>query len=249
MDGQGQDRPLYADFGDGLKIGEHHYRAWVGPPAYYDLIGAWQFATLTLLGMRETSTLLDIGCGSLRGGRFSITYLRPGNYFGLEPNEWAVADGIEAHFGKGLAQKKRLSFIYDDNFTLSRFNRKFDFLVAHSIFTHAAKRQIERCLEESTKVMARNSVFLATFHESENEYVGADWVYPGISQYRKETITSIVEGAGMACHHLNWPHPFDQKWFVVVRPDSELNTEKLLAGYTFSHEAFLERKRAVAASS
>jgi len=57
---------LHEQFGEKEEIGGNHFRAYVGPPNYYDLIGATQFNLLTLFGMRETSTLLDIGCGSLQ---------------------------------------------------------------------------------------------------------------------------------------------------------------------------------------
>lgn len=233
---------LYKEFGDGLPIGATHYRAWVGPPTYYDLIGVTQFSMLTTFGMRETSTLLDIGCGSLRGGRFSIVYLRPGNYFGLEPNSWVTEDGLQAHFGDEMVRRKKPSFVHDDSFTLTRFNRKFDYLIAHSIFTHAAGRQIARCMSEASQVMKLGSIFLATFLESDKDHVGDEWVYPGCTYFRKSTITSFAEQAGLKCQHIDWPHPFDQKWFVVTRKEGELDVRKLMSGYTFSFEAFKERK-------
>lgn len=233
---------LYKEFGEGLPIGADHYRAWVGPPAYYDLIGATQFSMLTMFGMRETSTLLDVGCGSLRGGRFSIIYLRPGNYFGLEPNAWATQDGLQAHFGQQLASRKSPTFVHDDDFTLTKFSRKFDYLMAHSIFTHAAGRQIRRCMSEASKVMTPQSIFLATFLESENDHVGDEWVYPGVTCFRKSTITAFAEEAGLECQHINWPHPFKQKWFAVTLKGFKPDVAKLMSGYVFSDEAFQERK-------
>src|SRR5690242_11872125 len=74
--------------GLGLGAGDPHYRSFVGPPERYDLLAALQFNLLTSLGLREYHSLLDIGCGSLRAGRLFMTYLLPGNYCGVEPEQW-----------------------------------------------------------------------------------------------------------------------------------------------------------------
>lgn len=237
-----QSANLYEDFGEEHRIGGQHYRAWVGPPSEYDLIGALQFQLLTRLGMRENNTLLDIGCGSLRGGRLSIMYLRPGNYFGIEPEDWVLADGINAHLGQELRNMKRPTFSNDRNFTLSTFHRTFDFLVAHSIFTHAAGVQIARCMKEASKVMGPNSIFIATFHEGEKNHQGDEWVYPDCTWYTKPYITGFVEQAGLRCQHVNHPHPFNQKWIVVTRPEHPgVDWDRAVGGEIFSYSKFVER--------
>lgn len=235
---------LHEQFGEDQEIGGQHYRSFVGPPNYYDLVGVTQFNLLTLFGMRETSTLLDIGCGSLRGGRFAILYLQPGRYFGLEPEEWAVQDGLQSHFGQEITDRKKPTFIYDGNFAFHKFGRKFDFMMANSIFTHASTSQISLCMTEAAKVMVPETVFLATFFESPDgtDYTGDSWLYPDIVRYRKSTISSIVEKAGLKCHHFDWPHPFNQKWIAVTLPERILDVEKLLSGWIYSHEAALERR-------
>ncbi|MEW6706189.1 MAG: class I SAM-dependent methyltransferase [Pseudomonadota bacterium] len=235
---------LHKQFGEDQAIGGNHYRSFVGPPNYYDLIGVTQFNLLTLFGMRETSTLLDIGCGSLRGGRFSIMYLRPGKYFGIDPEDWAVQDGLQAHFGEELVKRRQPTFVYDGNYQFTKFGRKFDFLMAHSIFTHAPEHQIRQCVSEAAKVMAPESIFLATFFESLDgtDYTGDTWAYPDIVRFNKSTISRYVEESGLECQHFDWPHPFNQKWICVtlkgVRPD----VQKFLSGHIYSYAAALERR-------
>src|SRR5947199_9194661 len=95
------------NLGLGLKPGDPHYRAYVGPPEDYDLIAAMTFNLLTTLGLRQQHSLLDIGCGSLRIGRLLIPYLNRGKYFGVEPNEWLVEEGIKRELGEALLQVKR----------------------------------------------------------------------------------------------------------------------------------------------
>jgi hypothetical protein len=59
--------------GRGLQLGDHHYRAFVDFPGRYDVgAAAMQFSLLTALGLREDHSLLDIGCGSLRGPNLRV---------------------------------------------------------------------------------------------------------------------------------------------------------------------------------
>src|ERR1700733_7755663 len=125
------------------------HRKFVGPPEKYDLATAGQFSLLTALGLREDHTLLDIGCGSLRGGRLFIPYLAPEKYFGIEPEQWLIDQGIAAEVGRDLADIKKPAFSNDSNFTLSTFGRTFDFMLAQSIFSHATQKQIRQCLSEA----------------------------------------------------------------------------------------------------
>src|SRR3712207_7692900 len=41
--------------------GDRHYRAWVGPPEEYDLIGALQTTLLLAAGLKEKHRLCDVG--------------------------------------------------------------------------------------------------------------------------------------------------------------------------------------------
>ena len=95
------------DYGLGLPAGSEHYRAYVGPPNRYDLIAALSFALLAAAGIRETHRVADLGCGSLRVGRLLIPYLRPGHYYGMEPNRWLVEEGIDREVGRDLVRIKR----------------------------------------------------------------------------------------------------------------------------------------------
>jgi len=113
-----------------LPVGSHHYRAFIGSSWLYDLVAAMQFNLLTALGLREYHYLLDIGCGSLRGGRLFIPYLLPGRYFGIEPETWLIEASIANEIGEDLIRIKKPTFSHDRNFTLTMFNQKFDFLLA-----------------------------------------------------------------------------------------------------------------------
>lgn len=209
------------ELGKNLPTGSRHYRAFVGLADKYDLISAMQFNLLTFFGLREHHFFLDIGCGSLRGAKLFIPYLLPGQYFGIEPEQWLIEEGIENELGGEIIRIKRPVFSNDSNFTLSIFNRKFDFILAQAIFTHASQQQVRMCLSEAKKVMKPTSIFVATFVKGEKNYIGDEWVYPGCVTYTLEHMISLVEEQGLICKPIDWPHLNQQTWIAIVNPENE----------------------------
>ncbi len=201
------------------------YRTFVGPEQHYDVMAAIQFNLMTFLGLREGSFLLDVGCGSLRGGRLFIPYLLPGHYFGIEPEKWLVEEGVKNEIGRDLLEMRKPTFSNDINFTLTTFGRKFDFLLAQSIFSHAPASQVKRCLSEAEKVMHEESIFAATFCEGEKDYDGEKWFAPGIIPYRFDTLARFCEEVGLSCRRMEWAHPNNQKWVVVTRKESKATVQ------------------------
>ena len=178
-----------------------------------------QFNLLTTFGLREHHTLLDIGCGSLRAGRLFIPFLLPGHYFGLEPNEWLLEQGVKREIGRDLVRIKRPVFNHNREFQLTVFDRLFDYLLAQSIFSHAPPPQIEKCLAEARKVMHPNSVFFATYVAGEKDHEGSEWVYPECVNYTEERMLQFANEAGLRAAPHAWKHPNDQSWLLITRPE------------------------------
>lgn len=195
-------------------IAASYYRAHVGPPERYDLLGAMQFNLLTFLGLREKDYLLDIGCGSLRGGRLLIPYLLPGRYYGIEPEQWLIDDGIKNEIGQDLVRIKKPTFSNDSNFTLTLFARTFDFLLAQSIFTHAPQPLIRRCLAEAAQVMAPTAIFAATIFLGNEDYTGSEWQADIGLPYRLQTMQALARAHQLVCLPIGWPHPSGQTWLA-----------------------------------
>ena len=231
-------------YGENLEVGDKHYRAWVGPPKYYDLMGAFQFYVMTSLGLREYNTFLDIGCGSLRSGKFLIMYLRPGNYHGLEPEATILEQGKLENLGKEFLEKKNPMFTSNYNFDFSAFKKSFDFLLAHSIFTHSSQKQITECLISAKKVMTDNSIFVATIDESSTKnYEGDEWVYPGITEYTRSKIQFLVEQQDLKCTFLDMVHPWGQTWLVITKKNKDFNYNNFKNNGAFSPRNFLGSHR------
>lgn len=201
----------------GLQPGDRHYRAYVGRVENYDVVSALQFNLLTLLGLREHHRLLDLGCGSLRGGRLFIPYLRAGHYFGIEPNEWLIDEGIAHEISKELTVLKQPHFAHNNDFNLDVFgkNSSFDFILAQSIFSHAGLSQIRHCLASARNVLKASGLLIATFGERTEDQAVDSWVYPGLNFYCWETLAQLCADIGLHCRKLDWPHP-QQTWFAAA---------------------------------
>ena len=211
-------------------------------PDNYDLIGAMQFNLLTALGLREHHKLLDIGCGSLRAGRLFMTYLNRGNYCAIEPEKQLVEDGINYEIGACMVHLKEPRFEYSYDFPIASFGEKFDFMVAHSIFTHASQEQILQCLKKAEQNLkpssddTRGGFLAATFCIGKKDYKGKEWLYPGktkigFAEYTEKCIARMAQESNLAYKKIDWAHPHGQKWVVFgnARDIEQLNVPTYFA--------------------
>ena len=206
------------DLGLGLKPGDLHYRAYVGPPEDYDLIAAMTFNLLTTLGLRQHHSLLDIGCGSLRIGRLLISYLNRGKYFGIEPNEWLVEEGIRRELGETLVQIKRPTFFFSDlPDTIAQAKMAFDFAVAQSIFSHCGLDLIKGWLSAISRALADDGALVATFLIGEEDSARRGWIYPECVNYRPTTLQREAEDVNLRFEILDWKHT-RQTWALFAAP-------------------------------
>ncbi len=202
----------------GVEVQDHeHYRNFVGPPGEYDLMGATQFALLCALGLRENHRLLDIGCGSLRGGRLFIPYLAPGGYTGIEPNQWLVEEGIAKQLGDDLVALKRPTFFY---------NERFDALgqepfASQSIASHTGPAMTRALLAAVAEALAPSGIAAITFVHGQPDSTEEGWKHPGVVRYRRRTIERWLAQAGLSGIPLRWHHP-RQTWWAIVHHGAEL---------------------------
>ena len=215
MEGSSENRE---DLGLGLKPGDPHYRAYVGPPEDYDLIAAMTFNLLTTLGLRQHHLLLDVGCGSLRIGRLLIPYLNRGKYFGVEPNEWLVKEAITRELGETLVDTKRPTFFFTDSpESVARGETAFNFALAQSIFSHCGLDLIKAWLSATSRLLAEDGALVATFLIGEEDSPRTGWIYPECVNYLPATLERAAAEVKLQFEILDWKHP-RQTWALFAAP-------------------------------
>jgi ubiquinone/menaquinone biosynthesis C-methylase UbiE len=190
-------------------------------------IGRLQFEFLRTRGLKPGHRLLDIGCGSLRGGIHAIDYLKRGNYYGLDINLSLIEAGRHELRLAGLTHKNPHLAI-SDRFELGLFRQKFEYLLAHSVFTHVFANHIIRCLAEVREVLASKGQFFATFFLAPQSVHLAPIVHqPGGVQtqydrnpfhYSADEIRAMAELADLSAEIIGeWNHPRGQQMVVFTK--------------------------------
>lgn len=203
--------------GLGLPPGGNHYRAFVGPPEDYDLVSAMTFNLLTCIGLRQHHKVMDIGCGSLRIGRLLIPYLNAGNYIGIEPNGWLIEDGVRRELGRDLVKIKRPIFHIADSTDGLHSDRRCNFAVAQSIFSHCGPDLFAQWLRDISDRLDVDGVLAGTYLVADEDCQQLGWIYPGCVYYRTSTVEAIAQAAGLKFLVLNWKHP-RQTWAIFYKP-------------------------------
>eukprot|EP00928_Gymnodinium_smaydae_P081808 TRINITY_DN65265_c0_g1_i1.p1 TRINITY_DN65265_c0_g1~~TRINITY_DN65265_c0_g1_i1.p1 ORF type:complete len:638 (-),score=40.55 TRINITY_DN65265_c0_g1_i1:342-2255(-) len=185
------------------------------------------FGLLVYSGLKEFSRLLDVGCGSLRLGRLAIPYLNPGHYHCIEPNTHLLRDALHYELGYDMLQRKSPSFSFSSNFTppapevsfrhLCRpLPCKYDYMIAHSIFTYTGHTMLEAALRSLRASMLPHTVLLATFNVKArstqapatctrgHDFYG--WLHPQSLCYEEHDLVQIGSEAGLHVVFLDWPH-------------------------------------------
>lgn len=132
-------------------------------------IGELQFNFLIKQGLKPHHKLLDLGCGCLRGGLHFIRYLNQGNYCGLDISKEILEVGREFLVKEKLVHKKPTLQVNRDLKFEELVPKKFDYILAQSVFTHMPLNDIEECFQNVHKIMRPESVFFATFNDGGQE--------------------------------------------------------------------------------
>ncbi|MHA6718570.1 methyltransferase [Sphingomonas sp. RS6] len=148
---------------DGVSKGLH--RQLIGDQ--WDAIGRLQFEFLVSEGLKPEHKLVDIGCGSLRGGVHFVNYLEPGNYHGSDMNQAFLDAGYDIELAEAGIQDRmpRENLVCTDAFELPWPDGTFDFAIAQSVFTHLTLNRIRQCLVRTAPKMKPGGTFYATFFE------------------------------------------------------------------------------------
>lgn len=138
----------------------------VGRSDLWQMKRAFQIDFLRANGLRPGHHLLDIGCGSLRGGAALINYLDSGCYTGVDVREEALAEARQEMAREKLVGKKPNIVLASDGLDSLHFARGFDVVWAFSVLFHLSDEILETCfalvkkyLEPDAGVFYANVIF------------------------------------------------------------------------------------------
>jgi len=203
------------------------HRAAVG--GMWEEIGQFQFDFLVSEGLAPEHYLLDVGCGSLRGGVHFVKYLEAGHYFGLDHNPRLLDAGRSELERAGIADKRPV-LLADDNFRLVRFAQSFDFALAQSLFTHLPFNQIARCVAEIDRVLKPGGRFYATLFANPGPRLRTDTFPVRVDRpldinldkdpfyYDPDIFRWLCEGSDLSFDYRgDWGHPRYQHMMVFTK--------------------------------
>ncbi len=138
-------------------------RAAVG--GMWDRLGSLQFEYLREAGLARHQSLLDIGCGTLRGGRHFIRYLDANRYTGIDISPATIAYARDLVHEESLDEKyPQLLLCREMTLDFCELElQTFDFILAHSVFTHLMPQHIDECFRHIGTVMTARTQFFFTF--------------------------------------------------------------------------------------
>lgn len=176
----------------------------------WEEIGQLQVDFLRKEGLLPSHRLLDIGCGTLRGGRHLIRYLDAGRYTGTELSAGAVGAARTLIEREELTAKgATIIHVPDGRLTFENLSGPFDYIFAQSVFTHLAERHIEQCFAHLSTIMDDGSLFYFTYNDAPEPTRSSfkNFAYPfgflyALAQAHGLTVEDVSE---------RYPHPRQQR--------------------------------------
>jgi SAM-dependent methyltransferase len=195
----------------------------------WEAMGELQLSFLQSKGLKPEHRLLDIGCGSLRGGVKFVAFVDAGNYYGTDLNRPFLDAGYDKEIKPlGLADRlPRENLIEDGEFDFTWAEKSFDFAIAQSVFTHLPLGELRKCLHGLWPHMRPGGKFFATFFEVDRDDVETMVHQPGGMQthrdkdpfhFTRAAVESQSDGLPWeACYVGNWEHPRSQRMILYTR--------------------------------
>lgn len=196
-----------------------------GPIERFGEVGLHTLMSLKRAGLHPSAHLLDVGCGALRLGYWLIRFLQPGCYCGIDPNPRYIAAGLVHAIGPKLEAEKQPRFDCNAEFDFSVFGRKFDFVVARSIFSHASPEMVCRVLESFRDNSTGKGIMLVSYKPVGPQHKGVqfidkkkkdgDWSW---RRYGTAYLKKLAHERGLSA--ANFGKPFNgQTWLRVSKTD------------------------------
>jgi predicted ester cyclase/ubiquinone/menaquinone biosynthesis C-methylase UbiE len=173
--------------------------------------GKRQFDWLMTHGLQPHHRLLDVGCGTLRGGVKFIPYLEPGHYWGVDARAEAIEGGHEAIREYHL-EDYHPHLVHREDSDFTALEQSFDYVWAYSVFTEIPLNSILRCLMTIEKVLLPGGKLHATYWENPDG---------------KRNLDPIKRFAGFYTYLDSYPYHYDFQTFQWLCEGTRLSVKNL----------------------
>jgi len=209
------------------KLNPRWYRwAHAANGAHWAEMGERQLKFLIEAGLEPSHQFLDVGCGPLRAGVHLVRYLEVGHYCGMDLDPAFLASARKELEMAGLDHKDP-TLLLDDSFRFKRFERRFDFALAQSVFTHVSFNTITRCVSQIEASLKPGGKFFATFTRNPGPRLRHDSFVVGGNlrncdrdpfYYDADMFRWLVEGSTLDVELIGyWGHPKDQEMLMFTK--------------------------------
>ena len=186
-------------------VGSHTRQSWLE-------IGQLQFDFAVSHGLKPEMRMLEIGCGNLRAGRLFIDYLDAGNYYGLDISPDILIGALDTVADFDLRAKLPHLTVVKDLRLHFLPDASFDFIHAHSVFSHSPIEVIDECLAHVGRILTPGGFFDFTFDRTEgteHQVLHEDFYY------RTETLLALAARHGLEAAYLT-------DWEATGHPQSKI---------------------------
>ena len=171
----------------------------VGPPGVWQESRDFQIEFLTRRGLQPDDSLLDIGCGPLRGGIPLIRYLREEKYTGIDVRQIVIEEAWRQIKKDNLTMKAPHVFVSESFGHKELGETRFDYVWCFQVFYHLNDQLLEDCVAQIASRLAEGGRCYANVNLLLNEGSWKEFPYVrrSLSFYG-----SIAEKYGLQTHDL-----------------------------------------------
>lgn len=205
---------------------EERLEAMVGPPGMWKETRRFQIDFLRRNGLRPSHSLLDIGCGPLRGGIPLIRYLDSSGYTGFDIRPGVVEEAWQQVNIEQL-QFKSPNIVVSESFGRDELgNERFDYIWCFQVLYHLTDDLVEHLFAQLAARLAIDGCCYANVNTVWNDGKWLDFPYVRRSLEFYETVASQFGLCTTSLGQLrNWgysekvPGQFDH--ILAIRPISD----------------------------
>ena len=169
-----------------LKTKQEKRHSLVGAGNLWKMKRDFQIKFLLDQELKKTDKLLDIGCGTLRGGIPIIEYLNAQNYYGIDVREETIIEARKELKAFNLESKKPTLFSFD-HFGNIKLEESMDVMFAFSVLIHLKDDIVENCFKFVSKYLDAKGVFYANVNigkSTEGNWQGFPVVFRSLDFYK-----------------------------------------------------------------